>query len=263
MSSLPSQFFGLNIAYSGLTASNAALNTTGNNISNVETEGYSRQKVTQQAYDALRTFTTYGCAGAGVDTIAIERIRDEFYDVKYWNNNASLGEYDVKQYYMNQIETYFTDDDKLEGFNTIFNKMMNALSEVKKNAGDDTTKTQFIGFANNLTEYFNSMSANLEEIQKDINSEIKNKVDEVNTLGEQIAALNKQINVIELTGSIANELRDKRALLVDQLSLVTNVETEEIPVTDSNNAMDFMISSGLMGLSLACMEIPLEVSLVP
>ena len=236
MSSLPSQFFGLNIAYSGLTASNAALNTTGNNISNVETEGYSRQKVTQQAYDALRTFTTYGCAGAGVDTIAIERIRDEFYDVKYWNNNASLGEYDVKQYYMNQIETYFTDDDKLEGFNTIFNKMMNALSEVKKNAGDDTTKTQFIGFANNLTEYFNSMSANLEEIQKDINSEIKNKVDEVNTLGEQIAALNKQINVIELTGSTANELRDKRALLVDQLSLVTNVETEEIPVTDSNNA---------------------------
>ena len=88
---MPSQFFGLNIAYSGLTASNAALNTTGNNISNVETEGYSRQKVTQQAYDALRTFTTYGCAGAGVDTIAIERIRDEFYDVKYGNNNASLG----------------------------------------------------------------------------------------------------------------------------------------------------------------------------
>lgn len=129
---MPSQFFGLNIAYSGLTASNAALNTTGNNISNVDTEGYSRQKVTQQAYDALRTFTTYGCAGAGVDTIAIERIRDEFYDVKYWNNNSSLGEYDIKQYYMNQIETYFTDDKKLEGFNTIFNKMMNALAEGKR-----------------------------------------------------------------------------------------------------------------------------------
>lgn len=233
---MPSQFFGLNIAYSGLTASNAALNTTGNNISNVDTEGYSRQKVTQQAYDALRTFTTYGCAGAGVDTIAIERIRDEFYDVKYWNNNSSLGEYDIKQYYMNQIETYFTDDKKLEGFNTIFNKMMNALAEVKKNAGDDTTKTQFVGYANNLTEYFNSMASNLEEVQKDINSEIKNKVDEVNTLGEQISALNKQINVIELTGGTANELRDKRALLVDKLSLVTNVQTEEIPVTDSNNA---------------------------
>ena len=71
---------GLYIASSGLRAANAALNTTGNNISNADTVGYSRQTVVQEAYEALRTFTTYGCAGAGVDTIAIERIRDEFYD---------------------------------------------------------------------------------------------------------------------------------------------------------------------------------------
>ena len=67
---MPSQFFGLNIAYTGLTASNAALNTTANNISNTETAGYSRQQVHQEAANALRTFTTYGCAGAGVDIIA-------------------------------------------------------------------------------------------------------------------------------------------------------------------------------------------------
>ena len=79
---MPSQFFGLNIAYTGLLASNAALNTTANNISNAETAGYSRQNVVQEAANALRTFTTYGCAGAGVDVIAIERIRDEFYDNK-------------------------------------------------------------------------------------------------------------------------------------------------------------------------------------
>ena len=78
---MPSQFFGLYIAGSGLRAANAALNTTANNISNAQTVGYSRQQVTQQANLALRTFTTYGCAGAGVDTIAIERVRDSFYDV--------------------------------------------------------------------------------------------------------------------------------------------------------------------------------------
>ena len=61
---MPSQFFGLTIAGSGLRAANAALNTTANNISNEQTEGYSRQEVTQKANDALRTFTTYGCAGA-------------------------------------------------------------------------------------------------------------------------------------------------------------------------------------------------------
>ena len=85
---MPSQFFGLNIAYTGLLASNAAMNTTSNNIANVQTEGYSRQQVTQQASNALRVFQTYGCAGAGVETLAIERIRDEFYDGRFWDNNA-------------------------------------------------------------------------------------------------------------------------------------------------------------------------------
>ena len=75
---MPSTFFGLNTAYTGLLASNAALNTTSNNIANVQTEGYSRQQVVQQASDALRVFQTYGCAGAGVDVIASERLRDEF-----------------------------------------------------------------------------------------------------------------------------------------------------------------------------------------
>ena len=71
---MPSQFFGLNIAYSGLLASNAALNTTSNNIANAETQGYSRQNAQQQAANALRVFTTYGCAGAGVDVIATREI---------------------------------------------------------------------------------------------------------------------------------------------------------------------------------------------
>lgn len=127
-----SQFFGLNIAYSGLTAANIALNTTANNMSNAEVEGYSRQYVSQKAADALRTFTTYGCAGAGVQVLAIERIRDEFYDNKYWSNNTSVGEYDVKQYYMKQIEDYFIDSTTVQGFKTIFNEMMNALEEVQK-----------------------------------------------------------------------------------------------------------------------------------
>ncbi|MFG6357511.1 MAG: flagellar basal body protein [Acetatifactor sp.] len=100
---MPSQFFGLNIAYTGLLASNAALNTTANNIANVQTEGFSRQRVVQQASRAIRVFQTYGCAGAGVDTLAIERVRDEFYDTKYWNNNANEGEYEINQNYMQQI----------------------------------------------------------------------------------------------------------------------------------------------------------------
>ncbi len=232
---MASQFFGLNIAYKGLLASNAALNTTSNNIANVQTEGYSRQQVVQQASDAIRVFQTYGCAGAGVDTIAIERVRDEFYDTKYWNNNALVGEYSSKQYYMEQVETYFQDDGIASGFKTIFDKMMvTGLEELSKNPNSDSAKSQFVGSADALTEYFNNLSGNLEALQKDINKEIKLKVDEINSLAGEIATLNKQINVIELSGSKANELRDRRALLIDQLSEIVDVSISETPIIDSN-----------------------------
>lgn len=232
---MPSQFFGLNIAYSGLLNSNAGLNTTANNISNVETEGYSRQQIKTEAAESLRVWTTYGCVGAGVETLSIERIHDDFYDNKYWANNTKAGEYGMKDYYMKQVENYFRDDKTLEGFTTVFNKLMNAMAEVKKNPADVSTKSQFIGFAGNLTQYFRSMASSMEQVQKDVNSEIKLKIDEINSLSSEIAILNKQINVIELAGGSSNELRDKRTLLVDALSAIVNVEVKEYKITDPNN----------------------------
>lgn len=231
---MPSQFFGLNIAYTGLLASNAALNTTANNVSNIQTDGYSRQQVVQEAADAIRVFQTYGCAGAGVETIAIERVRDEFYDMKYWNNNANLGEYEFKQYYMTQVENYFTDDVTTPGFKTIFDRLTTGLQEILKNAGSVTSKAQFISQAQSLTEYFNNLSGNMQKLQKDVNQEIKLKVDEMNSLAAEIASLNKQINVVEMGGGTANELRDRRSLLVDQLSKIVDVKVEETPIKDPN-----------------------------
>lgn len=233
---MPSQFFGLNIAYTGLLASNAAMNTTSNNIANVQTEGYSRQQVTQQAANALRVFQTYGCAGAGVETLAIERVRDEFYDGRFWDNNAQLGEYDMKQYYMQQLETYFDDDGKSTGFKTIFDQLMiTGMQALLKDPNSATAKSQFVGYAGALTEYFNGMAGNLEKVQKDINQEIKLKVDQINSLAGEIASLNKQINTIELAGTKANELRDRRTLLIDELSKIVDVEVKETPIIDANN----------------------------
>lgn len=233
---MPSQFFGLNTAYTGLLAANAAMNTTSNNIANVQTEGYSRQQVVQSASNALRVFQTYGCAGAGVDVLAIERIRDEFYDTKYWSNNTLKGEYSIKEYYMLQIENYFIDDGTTTGFKTVFDQFMTTgLQALMDNPGNTATKAQFIGYAGELTEYFNGMYANLQETQKDVNQELKLKIDEINSLASEIGALNKQINVIELNGTVANELRDRRTVLLDQLSEIVSIETKEIPITDPYN----------------------------
>ena len=225
-----SQFFGLNIGYTGLQAANAALNVTGNNISNVETKGYTRQEATQAAADALRTNTSYGMAGAGVDTKSIDQIRNEYYDLKYWQNNANKGIYEIKQQYYRQIEDYFTDTDDVMGFNAVFSDMFDALDEVYKSAGDDTRKAAFLSQCKSLTEYFNNMHTSLQNIQVDLNNEIQNKVNEINSIASEIATLNKQINTIEVNHVKANELRDKRNLLVDQLSNIVDVKITEIPI---------------------------------
>ena len=234
---MPSQFSGLNIAYTGLLASNAALNTTNNNIANVQTEGYSRQQVSQQAANAIRVFQTYGCAGAGVETLTIERVRNEFYDSRYWVNNTKVGEYGQKQYYMEQLESYFDDNGQNAGFKTVFDQLMvSGLQAWKDNPDDLSTKEQFIGYAGALAEYFNGAVGNLQKLQKDVNQEIKAKIDEINSLADEIATLNKQINTIELNGNMkANELRDRRTLLLDQLSQIVDVETKETSVRDVNN----------------------------
>ena len=227
---MASTFFGLDIAYTGVQAANAKLNTTANNIANVDTKGYTRQEAMQVASDALRISQSYGMAGTGVTVTDINQVRNEFYDVKYWQAQTNLGQYDMKMYYMYQIEDYFTDKDTVEGFEPIFSAMFDSLEEVYKQAGTPSTKTQFIGAAGDLCEYFNAQATNLEKLQLGVNEEIKNKVDEINSIAEQIATLNKQINTIEVNHLRANELRDKRNLLIDQLSRIVDVEVRETPI---------------------------------
>ncbi len=228
---MPSQFFGLMIGYSGLTASQVAQNTTANNIANINTKGYSKQELKTTAAEALRTYTTYGMAGAGVAAKSIDQLRDSYIDLKYWENQTLLGEYSKKQTYTLEIENYFIDTSTVPGFNTIYTEnFFNALSALEDDPGTTTTRTAFLGRAQSLCEYFNEMAQTLENVQKNLNNELFDAVDKVNSIASQIASLNEQINVIEIKGVTANELRDQRALLVDELSTYVNVETEEMEI---------------------------------
>ena len=231
---MPSQFFGLNIAGSGLFAYQAAINTTANNISNVQKEGYSRQETTLEASAALRVYATYGSTGTGIVATEIKQQRDLYYDTKYWENNSKLGYFDQKIYYLNQVEGYFEDNGVDMGFSTIFAEMFNGLDTLNGgNASDSSVRNQFIYRADNLCTYFNSVANSLESLQKDLNEEIHSTVSNINAIGEKIALLNKEINQIEVRGGYANELRDERALLLDELSGIVAVTTEENPVPNS------------------------------
>lgn len=231
---MPSQFFGLNIGMNALSAFQAAITTTTNNISNVQTEGYSRQVTKLEATQALRVYATYGSAGTGVQATEIKQERDLYYDAKYWENQSSVGYFEQKLYYLNQVENIFTDDGVQEGFSTIFNRVFNALDSLNGgNASDESVRNQFIHNAQSLCTYFNSVSAALTELQKDCNEEILNATKQINIISEKISLLNKEINRLELNGGYANELRDERALLVDELSAVVSVETKEYEVANT------------------------------
>ena len=232
---MPSQFFGLTIASSGLSAYQAALNTTANNISNEQTKGYSRQAANLSASDALRVNAKYGSMGSGVTVNSIKQIRSEYYDTKYWQNQASLGLYETKLGYLEQIENYFIDDDTEKGFSTILNKMFNSLDTLTHPAGDTNVRQQFISDAQSFMTYFNSVATGLGQIQDSVNEEIKSTVENINAIGKKISLLNKQINVIEVLGGYANELRDQRALLIDELSSIVPTEVSEVPVTNSKH----------------------------
>lgn len=232
---MPSTFFGLTIATSGLNAYQVALNTTANNISNVQTEGYTRQVANRVASDSLRVYQKYGAVGTGVTTTSIKQVRNEYYDAKYWYNQSSVGLYETRLNYLQQIENYFIDDDTSKGFSTILNTMFNALDTLKDYASDVNIRQQFTGSAQNFATYFNSVSLGLTDIQESANDEIKSTVMNINAIAEKIAILNKQINVIEIQGAYANELRDQRALLIDELSAIVPTEVSEVPVTDTNH----------------------------
>lgn len=237
---MPSTFFGLTIGKSGIYAANAGINTTAHNISNAETEGYCRQKIKQEASGALRVYSSYGMAGTGVDVKDVIQVRDEYYDSKFRKNSTLLGEYDTKYHYMAEIENYFNEL-TIEGFTTTFNKFYDSLQELTKNPADLTIRTQVSSFGQSFCEYFNFMSESMKKVQDECNIEVKNQVEHVNSITARIASLNKQINVIEVNGSKANDLRDQRALLIDELSKAASVKVTERVVGDGVGVTNYIV----------------------
>lgn len=238
---MPNTFFGLNISTLGIHAANANLNVTANNIANEYTKGYSRQVAYQQATTAIKVHQKYGMIGSGVEVTSVERIRNNYYDVKYQENQTRLGENSSKYYYMLKIEDLFNEA-KVDGFTEEFDNLYNAIQELKKDPSDPTARSTYLNYAESFIEYMQEIKTDLKLEQEDLNAEINNNVNKINSLAEEIASLNKQINVIELTGAHANELRDRRSVLLDELSQITEITTYEEKY--DNGKSDFTVKIG-------------------
>ena len=231
-------FFGLTIASSGLNAANVAINTTAHNISNINTTGYSKQETVQEAAGAIRVYSTYGTVSTGVNVTSIDQLRSSYYDSKYMNAHTNEKQYATYENYTALLEDYL-DEFNLEGFTEEYSNLFNAIEDLARDPSSTTNRTLFLNYANSICDYFNTLSANFSNVQKQANDEIRSTVDSINSIAERICSLNKQINTIEIAGGSANDLRDARALLMDELSGYINVTFSETDI--GNGATNYKV----------------------
>ncbi|NLM44709.1 MAG: flagellar hook-associated protein FlgK [Clostridiales bacterium] len=215
-------FGSFNIANSGLFASRKALDVTSHNIANANTEGYSRQIHKQRASLPIWG-DTKGITGTGVEIYNIERIRNEYLDKKYWNQNRAFGEWQIKQESLEKMEAIFNEPSDT-GIRQAIDEFFLALDELSKKTGDSTSRVAVVERANILARTINRNGNEIITSIREANEEIKSKVDQINSIASQIAVLNKQIFNMELGDSIANDLRDQRNVLIDKLSKIIDIE---------------------------------------
>ncbi|WP_422446902.1 flagellar hook-associated protein FlgK [Thermoanaerobacterium sp. DL9XJH110] len=225
-----SNFFGIEIAKKALFAQQRALQTVAHNVANANTPGYSRQRAVMEA-----TFTRpyggmyFGGAlqlGSGVKIQDVTRIRDAFRDMQYRDENSALGEWEFQADSLKQIEAVFNEPSDI-GISSVLTQFWQSLEELSKNPEAveirETVKERAVTLSNTINHTANQ----LYEILNDVNFRISVKVEEVNTLSKQISELNAQIQQLEIAGVTASDLRDKRDVLLDELSKLLQINTYE------------------------------------
>lgn len=236
-----STFHSLETAKRSLFTQTAALGTTGHNIANANTEGYSRQVVKMraslpiEAYGMLRS-TAPGQLGTGVEFTSIERIREKFLDDQFRGENSSYGSWSIQYDTLDKLEAIVAEPSDT-GIRKVMDKFWNSFSELSKNPEDPTARKIVKQTAESLTDALNHMSKQLDNLNKDLTTNVDIKAKEIQSYLTTIADLNQSITRIEGLGDKANDLRDQRDLLTDKLSRI-------IDITVTENADGYQISMG-------------------
>ena len=221
-----SSFYEFRVATSGLQIARAGLNVTSHNVANASNKGYSRQFIEQRANQPLTLFNGRGMYGTGADVFGVGQHRSFFLDKKFWHENSIRGEHSIKASQLNLVETILSGSSK-SGLTDLFDNFFATLQDLSQNTGDATYRTNTITSAQTMAKQINYTYESLRNQQRDVNSEIGIMVQVINSLGNQISNLNRQIMLYEQDGSRANDLRDERTRLVDKLSGYVNVTVRE------------------------------------
>src|SRR5262249_32051543 len=217
---MPSTFLGLETALRGLTADQRSIDTTGHNIANAQTPGYSRQVGELQAAPALPVYPK-GDLGPGVTVVQYQRIRDTLIDTQLRAQTMRQGSYSAQQSGLSQIEQSLAEPSD-NGLSSLLSKYWAAWQNVANSPSDLATRTALIESASSLADGINTLANQLTTIQAQTSQNETLSLGQVNSIGSQIAALNQSIQAAELGGAQPNDLLDQRDNLIDQLSSLGN-----------------------------------------
>jgi len=230
-----SSFFEFHVAISGAFTARNNLEVVSHNTANAAINGYSRQAAIQKASEPLALNTGKGMVGTGSQVTEVTQERDIFLDSKYWSQRAVLGEYSGKKSILDMMESVFNEIKGSPGLSSGINDFFAKAADLSTTSNDSTYRTNFIQSADSLARIVNMEAQLLQKQQKDANTEVVILIGQINSLGGQIVSLNRQIATQELDGSHANDLRDERARLVDELSLLVNIDAKEVDMGTPGN----------------------------
>lgn len=245
-----STFMGLETARRGLFTQQSALYTTGHNISNANTEGYTRQRInfTQTLpYPGVGMNQPQlpGQMGTGVEAGSIERIRDNFLDIRYRSQNNQLGYYQGQADALSRMEGILNEPTE-EGLSAALDNFWNSLQTLGTNPNESGARESVLAQANALADTFNYLSSSLESIRGDLKQSISVNVEQINTLATQINSLNEQIRKVEPHGDLPNDLYDQRDLLVEELSKLVNIKV----TNQSSGGLSSTLAEGIYRIDL-------------
>lgn len=222
----------LHSARTGMSVSQASIQTTSHNINNINTPGYSRQRVEQSTKSAYsnpgyNSSMGPGQIGTGVQATDVIRIRNTFYDFQYRSESHNYGETSIKYQHYTNMEKIFNEPSD-SAISASISDFFSSWQELSKNPNDTGAKDVVIQNAKYLSTNISNVKEKLDKLSTQAEKKLNDDVSEINDMINQIRGLNKEIKLIEGSGKTPNDLMDQRDSVIDELSHKLNIENSEV-----------------------------------
>jgi flagellar hook-associated protein FlgK len=222
----------LQSARTGMSVSQASIQTTSHNLNNLNTPGYSRQRVEQSArsaysYPGYNSTIGAGQLGTGVEATDVTRIRNTFYDFQYRSESHGYGEIGIKYDHYTTMENIFGEPSET-GISASINNFFTSWQELSKNPSDKGSKDIVIQNSDYLAKNISKVYNKLKGLSEDAHKKLDENVEEINGKLDQLKELDKQIKLVQGSGKSPNDLLDERDKILDDLSFKMNIQDEDV-----------------------------------